>query len=47
MPTTQDKITSWLEKDVIPFICTLPISAIGPRDVLAALRKMDARGALD
>ena len=30
MPTTQDKITSWLEKDVIPFICTLPISAIGP-----------------
>ena len=47
MPTTQDKITSWLEKDVIPFIGTLPISTIGPRDVLAALRKMEARGALD
>lgn len=45
--TTQNKITSWLEKDVIPFIGTMPISAIGPRDVLAALRKMEARGALD
>ena len=45
--TTQDKITSWLEKDVIPFIGTLPMSTIGPRDVLAALRKMEARGALD
>lgn len=44
---TQNKITSWLEKDVIPFIGTMPISAIGPRDVLAALRKMEARGALD
>lgn len=45
--TTQGKITTWLEKDVIPFIGTMPISAIGPRDVLAALRKMEARGALD
>jgi integrase len=47
MPTTQDKITSWLEKDVIPFIGKMPMSTIGPRDVLAALRKMEARGALD
>ena len=46
-PTTQNKITSWLEKDVIPFIGAMPISTIGPRDVLAALRKMGARGALD
>ena len=44
---TQAKITSWLEKDVIPYIGKMPISAIGPRDVLAALRKMEARGALD
>ena len=44
MATTQDKITAWLEKDVTPFIATMPISAIGPRDVLAALRKMEARG---
>ena len=47
MPTTQDKLTSWLEKDVIPFTGKMPISTIGPRDVLAALRKMEARGALD
>ena len=45
--TTQDKITAWLKKDVIPYIGAMPISAIGPRDVLAALRKMEARGALD
>ena len=45
--TTQTKISTWLEKDVIPFIGKKPISEIGPRDVLAALRKMEARGALD
>ena len=47
MATTQDKITAWLTKDVIPFIGKMPISTIGPRDVLAALRVMEARGALD
>ena len=47
MASTQGKVTTWLEKDVFPFIGTMPISTIGPRDVLAALRKMEARGALD
>ena len=47
MTSTQGKVTAWLEKDVFPFIGNLPISTIGPRDVLAALRKMEARGALD
>ena len=47
MASTQGKIATWLEKDVFPFIGTMPISAIGPRDVLGALRKMEARGALD
>ena len=47
MDSTHAKVTTWLEKDVFPFIGTLPISAIGPRDVLGALRKMEARGALD
>lgn len=46
-PTTQDKVTAWLKHDVFPFLGKLPMSAIGPRDVLAALRKMEARGALD
>ena len=45
--TTQNKITTWLEKDLIPFIGDMPISVIGPRDVLNALRKMEARGAID
>ncbi len=45
--STQNKITTWLKKDVIPFIGKMPISAIGPRDILNALRKMEARGALD
>jgi len=45
--STQDKINTWLEKDLIPFIGSMPISAIGPRDVLAAVRRMEARGAID
>ncbi len=44
---THDKITTWLTKDVFPHIGKLPIASIGPRDVLAALRVMEARGALD
>ena len=47
MPKTQVKLPSGLEKDVLPFIGTLPMSTIGPRDVLAVLRKMEARGVLD
>ena len=47
MASTQGKVTTWLEKDVFPFIGNMPMSSIGPRDVLAALRKMEARGALD
>jgi hypothetical protein len=47
METTQRKISTWLEKDVIPYIGKKPIASLGPRDVLAALRKMESRGALD
>ena len=47
MTSTHGKVTKWLEKDVFPWIGEMPMSAIGPRDVLAALRKMEARGALD
>ena len=47
MASTQGKVTTWLEKDVFPYIGKMPISTIGPRDVLAALRIMEARGALD
>jgi len=47
MASTTTKVTAWLERDVIPFIGTMPISTIGPRDVLGALRHMEGRGALD
>ena len=47
MTNTQAKVTTWLEKDVFPHIGKMPISTIGPRDVLAALRHMEGRGALD
>lgn len=42
---TQEKVTSWLEKDVIPYIGSMPISSITPRDVLVKVaRRMEARG---
>lgn len=45
---TQDKVSTWLEKDVFPFIGKTPIAAIGPRDVLdKVVRKIEARGAID
>jgi len=44
---TTRKVANWLEHDVFPRIGLMPIASIGPRDVLAALRKMESRGALD
>lgn len=45
--STSAKVSNWLENDVFPYIGHMPISSIGPRNVLAALRHMEARGALD
>jgi integrase len=45
--STQEKVTNWLNHDVFPFIGTRPISAIGPRDVLVTVQKMEDRGAVD
>lgn len=45
---TQNRITTLLEHDVFPYIGSLPISTLGPRDVLnKALRKIEARGSID
>ena len=44
---TQDKVTAWLEKDVFHQIGSMPVSKIGPRDVLAMVRKIEAREAFD
>lgn len=45
--STTKKIENWFAHDVYPYIGTMPISTIGARDVLGALRHMEARGALD
>jgi integrase len=45
--STQEKVTGWLKHDVFPFIGGRPISAIGPREVLAAVQKVESRGAID
>ena len=45
--STQHKITTSLENDVFPSIGKMPIAAIGPRDVLAVVQKIEARGAID
>lgn len=45
--STQDKVTAWLEHDVFPFIGNMAISTIKPRDVLATVQKVEARGAID
>jgi integrase len=45
--STTKKIENWMTHDVFPYIGSMAISAIGPRDVLGALRHMEARGALE
>lgn len=45
--TTQEKVRNWLNKDIFPYIGALPISTIKPRDVLLAVQKMEARGAIE
>jgi integrase len=45
---TQSRITTLLEKDIFPFIGSMPISNIKPRDVLdKAVRRIEARGTID
>jgi integrase len=46
-PDTQSKVTNWLLRDVYPSLGSKPISAIAPRDVLATIRVIEARGAVD
>jgi integrase len=45
--STQAKNTAWLEKNIFPEIGSMPISTIKPRDVLGALQKIEARGAIE
>ncbi|MYN47444.1 integrase arm-type DNA-binding domain-containing protein [Pseudoduganella sp. FT93W] len=45
--TTQIKVNDWLTRNLFPYIGTMPISQIKPRDVLLALERMEARGAIE
>ena len=45
--STQGKITTWLENHIFPSIGKMPVSTIGPRDVLVAVQKIEARRAID
>lgn len=45
--STQDKVKGWLDNNVFPYIGKMPIADIKPRDVLMAVQKMEARGAVE
>ena len=44
---TSERARTWLTRDVFPSLGNRPMGSIGPRDVLAVLQKIEARGALD
>lgn len=39
--------TNWFERNIFPVIGAVPIADLKPRDVLAALQKIEARGAVE
>jgi len=45
--STQEKVENWLAKDIFSVIGSQPISTITPRDVLAAVQRIEARGAIE
>lgn len=44
---TDDKLAGWLERDVYPALGRRAITEIGPRDVLAVVRRVEERGSID
>lgn len=44
---TRRKIFNWFRKDIFPAIGAMPIAEVRPRDVLTALRPIEARGAIE
>jgi len=45
--STQEKNTSWLERNIFPVIGALPLAEIAPKDVLRDLHVIEARGAIE
>lgn len=46
-PSHHDKILSRLERDIFPRMGGKPIASLQPPDILAALRRIESRGAID
>lgn len=44
---TQQKALGWLQHDILPMIGTMPVASIKPRDILAVIQRVEARGAID
>jgi hypothetical protein len=44
---TQEKALSWLQHDVLPVIGAMSVATIKPRDILAVIQRVEARGAID
>lgn len=44
---TQSRVQSWLEKNIFPMVGGMPIATMKPRDILAAVRTIEGRGAID
>jgi len=45
--STHEKVSAWLEHDLFPFIGEMPVAQIKPRDILAVIQRVEARGAID
>ena len=45
--TTQARVASWFTRDVFPAFGAMPIASVRPRDILAMLVRIEARGAVD
>ena len=46
-PSTQEKVTGWIQKDLLPYLGAHPISSLKPRDILVTVQRMEARGAVE
>jgi len=44
---TQQKSLGWLQHDILPVIGAMPVATIKPRDILAVIQRVEARGAID
>ncbi|GJI88748.1 tyrosine-type recombinase/integrase [Duganella hordei] len=45
--STQEKISGWIHKNLLPYLGALPISSLRPRDILVTVQRMEARGAVE